>query len=236
MIDDVFAANRAYLLGWNDGPAEDDIYRSEVPHAPLNGVVRVHGRPLAEAYAQACDRLAGLPRVWWVGQDSDPGTTDGLLGLGATVLADRMPVMAAPVGAVCSGVELPGLVIEEATDVGEFVAAYARVSGIPEVGVPIAVERDKALPVLRLVGRLEDGSIVGTAEAFFSHGLVLLYFVGTQPEHRRRGIGTAMSRAVLRHADARGIRTAALTSSAMGEAVYRRLGFREVGSYRLFGF
>ncbi|WP_205650241.1 GNAT family N-acetyltransferase [Actinoplanes solisilvae] len=233
----VFAANRAYLLGWHDGPAEGDLYRSGVPHPPLNGVVRVQGQPLSQAYAAARERLAGLPRVWWVGPDSDPGTADGLLELGALPLFDRMPVMVAKTSTVADA-DGPdeSINIEEATDVAEFVSAYARVSGIPEAGVPTAVEREKSFDVLRLVGRLADGRVAGTAEAFYCDGLVLLYFIGTQPEHRRRGIGTAMTRAVLRQAAARGVETAALTSSAMGEPVYRRLGFREIADYRVFAF
>ncbi|MEU5935030.1 GNAT family N-acetyltransferase [Micromonospora sp. NPDC047187] len=69
-----------------------------------------------------------------------------------------------------------------------------------------------------------------------SHGLVTLYFVGTQPEQRRRGIGAAMTRAALHLAGERGARTAALTSSAVGESVYRGLGFRPVGEFRLLTF
>jgi ribosomal protein S18 acetylase RimI-like enzyme len=239
MIDNnVLAANRAYLLGWNDGPAVSDIYRSGVPHPTLNGVVRVAGRPLSEAYAEACDRLDGVPRVWWVGEDSDPGTAEGLLELGATPLAIGLPVMVAEVAAASVVRDPPGLTIQYATDVAEFVEAYARVSGIPDEGVPIAAERDKAFggSVLRLVGRLPDGEIAGTVEAWFSHGLVTLYFVGTQPEFRRRGIGSAMTQAVLRHAAVRGVGTAALTSTAMAEPIYRRLGFREVGHYQIFSF
>ncbi|HET6483123.1 MAG TPA: GNAT family N-acetyltransferase [Actinoplanes sp.] len=239
MIDSrVLAANRAYLLGWNEGPAVPDIYRSGVPHASLNGVVRVAGRPLDVAYAEARERLAGVPRVWWVGEDSDTGTAEGLLELGAIPLAARLPVMVAEVAAA-PVVPMPsGLTIEYATDVTEFVEAYALVSGIPEAGVPVAVERDMAFggSVVRLAGRLPDGRIAGTAEAWFSHGIVTLYFVGTQPELRRRGIGAAMTQAVLRHAAVRGIGMAALISSDMAESVYQRLGFREVGRFRVFAF
>ncbi|WP_127502145.1 GNAT family N-acetyltransferase [Actinoplanes solisilvae] len=239
MIDsNVLAANRAYLLGWNDGPAVSDIYRSGIPHATLNGVVRVTGRPLAEAYEEARDRLDGVPRVWWVGEDSEPGTAEGLLELGARPLGDGLPVMVTEVASASVVPDPSGLEIQYAADVDEFVAAYARVSGIPERGVPLTVERDKAFggSVMRLVGRLSSGQIAGTVEAWFSHGIVTLYFVGTQPEFRRRGIGASMTQAVLRHAAVRGVGMAALTSSDMAVPVYRRLGFREVGRYRLFTF
>lgn len=133
-----------------------------------------------------------------------------------------------------------GLHIAEATDLDAFVGAYARVSGIPAEGAAAAIEREKAFAgdgtVIRLAGRLDDGRIVGTAVAWLSHGLLTLYFVGTQPEQRRRGIGAAMTRAALDLAAGRGVRTAALTSTPVGEPVYRRLGFRTVGTFRLLTF
>lgn len=79
-------AHRAYLLGWNlDAPADPDlpIYRSGVPHAPLNGVVRATGLSPRDALAEARRRLDGLPRVWWSAPDSSAGLTDALLALGA---------------------------------------------------------------------------------------------------------------------------------------------------------
>ncbi|MCY1139399.1 GNAT family N-acetyltransferase [Actinoplanes sp. Pm04-4] len=237
MIEAVLAANRAYLLGWNDGPAEGDIYRSGLPHAPLNGVVRLTGQDPADAYPQAVDRLEGVPRVWWVGEDSDPGTAEALRSLGARQLT-RMPVMVAEVAAAPVVPEPSGVVIEEARDITEFVTAYAKALGIPDEAVLRAAEREKTFghTVLRLAARLPDGPIAGTAEAYLSDGLVTLYFVGTQPPFRRRGIGAALTQAVLRHAAVRGIPMAALTSTPVALPVYRRLGFTEVSQYELFTF
>ncbi|MGV9212078.1 GNAT family N-acetyltransferase [Micromonospora sp. RB23] len=241
-LDTVLAAHRSYLLGWNIGPDGDPglpTYRSDVPHAPLNGVLRVAGPTPGEALAEARQRLRGVPRIWWVGPDSDAGTADGLVALGATEVA-RMPIMTVALDAVAEAPTPAGLHIAETDDLDAFVAAYARVSGIPAEGVPATVEREKAFngdgTVIRLAGRLADGRIAGTVVAWLSHGLVTLYFVGTQPEQRRQGIGAAMSRAALDLARGRGARTAALTSSSVGEGTYRRLGFRPVGEFRLLTF
>ncbi|MGC4869998.1 GNAT family N-acetyltransferase [Micromonospora sp. DT53] len=241
-LDTVLAAHRAYLLGWNIGVVggpDLPTYRSEVPHAPLNGVLRVAGRTPRDALAEARERLHGVPRIWWVGPDSDAGTADGLASLGAVEVA-RMPIMTVGIGEAADVPAPAGMHITETTDLAAFVPAYARVSGIPADGVAATIEREKAFTgdgtALRLVGRLDDGRVVATAVAWVSHGLVTLYFVGTQPEQRRRGIGAAMTRAALDLAGERGARTAALTSSAIGESVYRGLGFRPVGEFRLLTF
>ncbi|GAA0463262.1 acetyltransferase [Paractinoplanes deccanensis] len=227
------AANRAYLSRWGAETGDRPLtYRSGVPHPTLNGVIRVCGLTAAEAYEKARPRLAGVPWVWWAGPDSDPGIADGLVALGARELG-RLPIMAVETSEVAP----PGLPVEEAADPAEFVAAYAKVSGIPEEGVAAAVERERTFgpDVARLVLR-RDGRIAGTAEVWFSHGIATLYFVGTQAEHRRRGIGAAVTRAAVRLAHERGVRTVSLTSSPMGEPLYRSLGFRAVGEYRLLAF
>ncbi|MEU5960238.1 GNAT family N-acetyltransferase [Micromonospora parva] len=241
-LDTVLAAHRAYLLGWNIGVAggpDLPTYRSDVPHAPLNGVLRVAGRTPHDALTEARQRLHGVPRIWWVGPDSDTGTADGLISLGAVEVA-RMPIMTAEIGEAADVPTPAGIHIAETADLAAFVPAYARVSGIRADGVAATIEREKAFTgdgtVLRLAGHLDDGRVVATAVAWISHGLVTLYFVGTQPEQRRRGIGAAMTRAALDLAAERGVRTAALTSSAVGESVYRSLGFRPVGEFRLLTF
>jgi GNAT superfamily N-acetyltransferase len=51
--------------------------------------------------------------------------------------------------------------------------------------------------------------------------------VYTVPTHRGRGLGEALTRAVLREAQARGLCSASLNASVMGRAMYERLGFAE---------
>ncbi|MFC4535405.1 GNAT family N-acetyltransferase [Sphaerisporangium dianthi] len=241
-VDTLLAAHRAYLLGWDIGATgSPDLvtYRSEVPHVSLNGVLRVRGRAPRDALAEARHRLAGLPRIWWAGPDSDAGTAEALLSLGAVQVA-RMPIMTMAIDRAASPPPPAGLRVTETTDLAEFVPAYARVSGIVPDGLAAAIDREKAFSgdgtVIRLAGRLDDGRIAGTAVAWLSHGVLTLYFVGTQPEHRRRGIGTAMTRAALDLARETGVRTAALTSSPAGESIYQRIGFRTVGAFQLMSF
>ncbi|SNT50137.1 Acetyltransferase (GNAT) family protein [Asanoa hainanensis] len=242
LLETVLAAHRAYLLGWNIGTTGGDdlvTYRSGVRHAPLNGVLRASGRPPQDALAEARVRLDGVPRIWWAGPDSDAGLADSLVPLGAVPLAS-LPIMTAETGSVVPVATPAGLRIAETTDLAEFVAAYGRVSGIPADATATAIAREQAFAgdgtVIRLAGRFDDGPIAGTAVAWLSHGVLTLYFVGTQPEHRRRGVGAAMTAAAVDLARRHGISTVALTSSEAGKALYDRLGFRTVGVFQLLSF
>jgi len=124
-METILAAHRAYLLGWDTaGESKPDllIYRSGVPHLPLNGVLRAVGQDPAEALAEARERLAGVPWVWWLGPDSD--VQDGLLALGATRIG-TLPIMAVDIDRAAA-VETPaGLTIDKAEDLEAFVRAYA---------------------------------------------------------------------------------------------------------------
>lgn len=241
-LETLLAAHRAYLLGWNIGAAGDAnlvTYRSDVQHATLNGVLRVAGRAPREAFDEARQRLDGVPRIWWAGPDSDPETPIHLLALGAAPIA-RMPIMTVAVDDVAPETAPAGFRVTEATDIEEFVGAYGKVSGIPAEAMASAIDREKAFSadgtVVRLAGRFDDGRIAGTAVAWFSHGLLTLYFVGTQPDQRKRGVGTAMTLAAIDLARERDIETVALTSSAVAQQLYRRIGFRTVGSFHLMTF
>ena len=72
---------------------------------------------------------------------------------------------------------------------------------------------------------------VAAAEVCLAAGVAGLFNVCTLVADRGRGHATALMRAALDVAVARGCRTAVLQASMQGERIYRRLGFRTVGEY-----
>jgi ribosomal protein S18 acetylase RimI-like enzyme len=74
---------------------------------------------------------------------------------------------------------------------------------------------------------------VSVAAGFTVDRSVGIFNVATPAEHRSRGYGGAITAHAVRAGFAAGADFAYLESSAMGESVYRRLGFREVETYTI---
>ncbi|MEU8086681.1 GNAT family N-acetyltransferase [Micromonospora sp. NPDC049101] len=233
------AANRRYWCGWAGTRPDTDLptYRTDIPHPLLNGVLRVRGQQLDDAIAEAREHLTGSRWGWWVGADSDEGTAEGLLERGAEQIAD-MPIMAVDVTTVAEAEAPADLSIR--TVVGpvgmrEYVEAYAGPLGISgDLGIVVDRELNFAYPdVVRLAGTV-DGRTVGTCTLSLGTDIGALYCIATDPDFRRRGIATALTREALRITRESGRRIATLQSSAEGEPVYLRIGFDTVARYRLY--
>ncbi|MEU8168804.1 GNAT family N-acetyltransferase [Micromonospora sp. NPDC049004] len=238
-LEPQLAANRRYWCGWAGTDPDTDLptYRTDIAHPLLNGVLRVRDLPLDEAITEARKHLTGSHWGWWVGADSDEGTAEGLLDRGAKQIAD-MPVMAVDVTTVAE-VDAPGDLrirhVADPSEMLEYVGAYAGPLGLP--GDPaLAVDRELnfAYPdVVRLAGTI-DGRTVGTCTLSLGTDIGALYCIATDPDFRRRGIATALTREALRLTRASGRQIVTLQASSEGEPVYRQIGFETVARYRLY--
>ena len=79
-----------------------------------------------------------------------------------------------------------------------------------------------------------DGAPVATAALVVSHRVAGIANVATDPAHRGRGIGEAMTWHAVRRGKAMGCVMANLQASEMGRPIYERMGFRVVAPYRTF--
>jgi ribosomal protein S18 acetylase RimI-like enzyme len=79
-----------------------------------------------------------------------------------------------------------------------------------------------------------NGKVAGSSLMYFSQDFTSLYWVGVHPDHRRHGLGSALSYFPLKDAVAKGYRWSVLQAQPLGVPVYPKLGFRKVGLMKVF--
>ena len=182
-----------------------------------------------------------VPFVWRLGPADKPDDLqERLLAKGFTLDPDEMPGMSASL-ADLPDVELPaGTTIETVRNADAFRAWLdTMVVGFgmpPQIGDAYMAFANLGfgdeLPIRGLLARV-DGRAVSTALGVLAGEGIVIVNVTTVPEQRGRGLGRAVTLATMHAGAAAGARIAVLQSTEMGLGVYRRLGFREYGQYRV---
>ena len=159
-------------------------------------------------------------------------TDAGLIALGdmpAMVLERRLPDATPP-----PGVELRRVTTDD--DVAAYGAvmgaAYATY-GMPTDVLPGMLNSLATLCAPHIVAFIAwlDGPPAAGAMTVVTHGVAGVYWVGTTPEARGRGLAELCTRAAGNAGFDLGGRIASLQASPMGEPVYRRMGYVEVTRY-----
>lgn len=79
-----------------------------------------------------------------------------------------------------------------------------------------------------------DGRIVGTGTAIHNQGTAWLAHIVTHTDYRNRGIGRLVTQALVDDLQAKNFETIYLVATALGEAVYKKLGFETETEYVFF--
>ncbi len=177
----------------------------------------------------------GVPYRAWILDELLGELGDAPLRRGLELQPDPYPGMVLhpvpPSPAPAAGVE-----IVPCEDVGPGEAVRVAIeSGMPREFAELLYEGPFAHDpeVQTFVGRL-DGRPVGTSTSIDGVGASGVVAVGTLPDARRRGVGTALSWAATDAGRRRGFDTVALQASAMGRPLYEAMGFRTVVTYAEF--
>jgi GNAT superfamily N-acetyltransferase len=146
---------------------------------------------------------------------------------GMVVTPDELSVAERP--------EVQVLRVETADGLAQTLAVGAEGFGIPvDLAASVYTLEVAALEGLTYYLARVDGRDVATATGFTIGDATAIFSVATVPAERGKGYGGAVTAAAVRDGFAAGARFAALQSSAMGESVYKRLGFRELVMYILY--
>jgi ribosomal protein S18 acetylase RimI-like enzyme len=212
------------------------------PAAPFNALCCVGGAPAAGRLLDAAERAAApLGRRFsvYAREHADAGLADecrarGYLPSGelSLLVLDRSVPRAVRAGEVA---------LERVTDeAGVLRFAAVAAESFACVGVPArAVQSAFSAPTrvrqqrLRLtIGQLETGACA-TAALLLHAGMAGIYWVGTQPAARRRGLALACTEALANEA-LRGGQPVVVQVAPELEALYQTLGFRRVSRLQTF--
>jgi GNAT superfamily N-acetyltransferase len=155
--------------------------------------------------------------------------------------SDPLMTLALEPGALAGAAAPPvGLVVEEATtrdriaDIARFAVGSLgdESPGGSTFAATLVRLASEQPPRLRLFGGWADDRLVSTSGLFTGAGVAGIIAVATDPDWRGRGFGRALTAAAIEAGRRAGFDTASLMASDMGQPVYRRLGFEEVGRVR----
>lgn len=138
--------------------------------------------------------------------------------------------------ALAAGVELVEVHDEAGLRDYRHVSALAWASyGMPEEETEAIFQRLEmvAAPHVRAVVAYMGGQPASCAMVLLGHGIAGVYWVGTRPDARGKGLAEACTRWATSTGFELGARTVTLQASAMGEPIYRRIGYRALGGYTL---
>ena len=164
-----------------------------------------------------------------------PAVAETARDLGLTA-AERIPGMVASVGDLDrpDAAELEVLRVKTADGFAQALAIAAEGFDLPaDFLAPLYMPEVTGLDGFEVYLGRANGRDVTTAASYLVDGEVGIFNVATPAEHRGRGYGAAITENAVREGFAAGADLAYLQSSAIGESVYRRLGFREVVTYVL---
>ena len=208
------------------GSGYNRVLCSRFPASEADAVV---GRVVARLDA------LGIDALWYLGPAAAPGLGGILAEYGFTYQKDWKSMAIGLAGLLAGSAAPRGLEIRPAESTADL-DDWAEVV-VASFGIDDDVHRGYGRHLIAGAGAGNGrrryflgwlgGRPVATAALFHGTGAAGLYWVGTLPEARDRGIATAMTWHPLRASKASGHHMAVLNASAAGHPLYRQIGFTD---------
>jgi GNAT superfamily N-acetyltransferase len=216
------------------------MFASPSPLPFLNGVMREGpGGDAGALLERAREFFFSRDRGFVVYTDpGDPELEEAARAAGMLVVLDRYPEM------ICRD-PLPGLEADlRPVETREDAVAYWQLCDLsyPSLGMPEGALGSAFAPEFQLDAdrvaaclALADGEPAACASLYDADGVGMVGWVAAIPEARGRGLAAACTVWATNTGFERGATVVSLQASHMGEDIYRRLGYEELFSYRLYG-
>jgi GNAT superfamily N-acetyltransferase len=199
------------------------------------------GTIVAAATSRARSRQ--VPMGWWVGLTNQTPDLGQLLEEQGWFHAATLTGMAVDLPDLVEPASLPpGLTISSVHDADSletWCQIMTSVSEFPDFAASAWLDMYRDIEIIddpqwRLYLGSFNGTPVSTSLLFLSAGVAGIHAVTTLPDHRGRGIATAMTYPPLIYARNQGYRIGVLFSSEMAVDIYRKIGFQEFGQGHIY--
>lgn len=153
---------------------------------------------------------------------------------------EPMPVLAVEIGQLAptglpDGYEFKVAAREDAKAwTSAIVEAFGLPKPIAKMVSPHRTPPNNQAEQAHFFGVFRGDRVVATTGLYLNGKVAGIYSVGTIPDERGKGIGAHVTAESLRFAEGMGYKVGVLQSSSAGYPVYKRLGFKDVGSVPLF--
>lgn len=242
---DLWISTRTRIPGTRlDREADMVIYSTGIPNSRFNGVLdaRFTEKNVTERTDSALSYFQNrrLPMTWHVGSLSTPENLGAHLesrGMTPNDVVNGMAVDLADVRNPQKPSELEIKRVSDQESLKDCIAVVAEAYGFTEdvrktlfdVYTSLGIDTEHRW----VLGKMR-GLPVGTSLLILQKGYAVIWIVGTIPEVRGRGIGSAITHSQLISARDEGCRYAVLQSTEMGFPVYKKLGFEKCCEIRAY--
>jgi len=103
--------------------------------------------------------------------------------------------------------------------------------GFPEVDGPEAVKRVEACGTAVFLVCETDGKVVGVVRGNYDGSRVIIHQFSVHPAYKKRGIGTALVKEIVKSFEQRGAPTVSATVTEERLPFWRKVGFRKTKAF-----
>jgi GNAT superfamily N-acetyltransferase len=207
-----------------------DAVHCDIPFPMFNAVTGARfGETATRRAGEVVDTFVarGMPWMWWLTPSTTSPELEAVLEARGLERED-VPGMYADLASPLAARAVDGLVVERTDDASTFVHVMMAGFGMPElIRGPMAELMDCFPEAINVVGSL-DGRPVACGTAYLTGPTAGLYNIATLEDVRGRGVGYAVTTALMDLARAAGAEHAILHATDTGRPVYERAGFVEV--------
>jgi ribosomal protein S18 acetylase RimI-like enzyme len=239
VIDVLFASLRSFVRdfaratprggAFEAGGVTGGIVPTMADRSVVNSVVYADAAELEERLPEIANVYdAAAIEAWTVwAPESDTAATQALAAFGNALDAEPMAM-----ARELDGIEPPDGEVEVVRDPGgdALAAVLSGAYGWANAGAALGGSYDGFHPYVALL----DGEPVCSVAIHDLDGDAHVTLVGTLEHARGRGLATALMRRALVDARERGCATTTLVATKMGQPVYARLGYRDLGRVQMW--